>query len=414
VLGHPAAEPTDQYFQRGTAAYWRANLALFVAALVSFAILYCTQPLLPTFSQEFGLAPATASLSLSVATASLALALVVAGSLSEVWGRKAVIAASLAASSALMLLGAFSPDFAWLVVLRALQGLALAGAPAVAMAYLAEEVHPAAIGLAMGLLISGNTVGGLSGRVLTATLADAYSWRVALGLLGVFGLAATLAFLWLLPPSARFRPRPLAARQLAASLGQHLADPGLRWLYVSAALLMGGFVTLYNYLGYRLVAPPYELSQAMVGWLFTLYLVGTFSSAWMGRLADRLGRRRVLWVGEAIMLAGAALTLAAPLPVVVAGVGVFTFGFFGAHSIASGWVGRRARTARAQAASLYLLCYYGGSSLIGWLGGLVYGQGGWPAVVALIAGLVLVALIGAARLATIPPVDADQRELAAP
>jgi YNFM family putative membrane transporter len=152
----------------------------------------------------------------------------------------------------------------------------------------------------------------------------------------------------------------------------------------------------------------------MVGWLFTLYLVGTFSSAWMGRLADRLGRRRVLWVAEAIMLAGAVLTLAGPLVAIVAGVGVFTFGFFGAHSIASGWVGRRARTARAQAASLYLLCYYGGSSVIGWLGGLVYGQGGWPALVAMIAGLVVVALLAAARLAATPPADTDRSEPAMP
>jgi YNFM family putative membrane transporter len=117
----------------------------------------------------------------------------------------------------------------------------------------------------------------------------------------------------------------------------------------------------------------------------------------------------VFWIAVAVMLAGAALTLAAPLVAIVLGVAVFTFGFFGAHSIASGWVGRRAQAAKAQAASLYLLCYYGGSSLIGWAGGLVYGQGHWPAVVGLIAGLLAAALLAAVQLAGIQPLDADPR-----
>jgi YNFM family putative membrane transporter len=117
----------------------------------------------------------------------------------------------------------------------------------------------------------------------------------------------------------------------------------------------------------------------------------------------------VLWVAVAIMLAGAGLTLAAPLVVIVGGVAVFTFGFFGAHSIASGWVGRRARAAKAQAASLYLLCYYGGSSVIGWAGGLIYAQGHWPGVVALIAGLLALALVAARQLAGVQPVDTDSQ-----
>jgi YNFM family putative membrane transporter len=394
---------SDYYLRRGSAPFWRATVALCVAALVTFAVLYSTQPLMPAFAAEFGLDPATASLSLSVATASLALVLVPVGSLSDTWGRRRVMTVSLALSAALMVLDAFSPSFGWLVALRALQGFALAGITAVGMAYLAEEVEPAAVGLAIGLLVSGNTLGGLLGRVVAAALSDTLGWRGSLGLLGVCGLVGTAAFWWLLPPSTRFQPRPLAAGALARSLVGHLADPGLRWLYLSAALLCGGFVALYNYLGFRLTRPPYDLSQTLVGWLYLLYLLGTVSSAWMGRLADQFGRGKVMWIGVTIMGAGALLTLAAPLPLIVAGMGVFTFGFFGAHAIASGWVGRRARGARAQAAALCLFCFYVGSSLFGWAGGLAYGAGAWPALVAMIGVLVVLALLAAARLATIPP-----------
>ena len=400
----PDASGTEKEggLRRGTPELRRANLALFVAGLATFAMLYCTQPLLPTFSAEFGLTPTVASFSLSAATVTLAVALVVAGSLSEAWGRVRVMTVSLVLSSLLMVLAALSPGFAVLLVLRALQGIALAGLPAVAMAYLAEEVHPKHAGFTMGLYIAGNSVGGLAGRVVSNALTDAFSWRVALGALGVACLLASFAFWRMLPRSKRFEPRPLVARDLLASLGGHLRDRGLVRLYAIGALLMGGFVALYNYVGYHLLGEPYNLSQTEVGWIFVLYLVGTFSSAWMGRLADRLGRARVLWAGIALMLCGIGMTLASSLAAIVAGVAVLTFGFFGAHAIASGWVGQKALTARAQASALYLLCYYLGSSIGGSAGGLAYSYWDWPGLVATVAGLLLLALIPASRL-VFPP-----------
>lgn len=393
-----AAEGGEEagYLRGGTPELRRASLALFVAGLATFAMLYCTQPLLPTFSAEFGVTPAMASLSLSATTATLAVALVFAGSFSESWGRTPMMVASLVLSSLLMLLAAFSPGFTALLAMRAAQGLALAGLPAVAMAYLAEEVHPEHAGFAVGLYIAGNSIGGLAGRVLAGILTDAFSWRVALGSLGLACLLASFVFWRMLPGSRRFEPRPLVVRELLSSLGVQLKDRGLLGLYATGALMMGGFVALYNYVGYHLLGAPYGLSQAEVGWIFVLYLVGTFSSAWMGRLADRLGRGRILWIGISLMLVGAGLTLVGSLAVIVAGVAVLTFGFFGAHSIASGWVGQKAPTARAQASALYLLCYYLGSSIGGSAGGLAYAYGGWPGLVAMISILLLLALPAAA------------------
>ncbi len=392
----------EDHLRRGTPGLRRANLALFVAGLATFAMLYCTQPLMPVFSAEFGVTPAVASLSLSLATATLAVALLLAGSFSEAWGRTRMMTASLAFSSLLMVLAALSPDFAVLLVLRAAQGVTLAGLPAAAMAYLAEEVHPEHAGFAVGLYIAGNSVGGLVGRVLSGVLAGAFSWRLALGSLGLACALASFAVWRILPHSKRFRPRPLSARNLLASLGGHLADRGLLRLYAVGALLMGGFVAVYNYISYHLLGSPYGLSQAAVGWIFALYLVGTFSSAWMGRLADALGRGRVLWIGVSLMLCGAVTTLASSLALVIAGVAVLTFGFFGAHSIASGWVGRRALTARAQASALYLLCYYLGSSIGGSAGGIAYSYAGWPGLIGMVAGILVLALIPAAQLIFLP------------
>ncbi|EIM26979.1 MFS transporter [Microvirga lotononidis] len=387
----------------GTPAFRRLNLALFAAGFSTFAILYCVQPLLPEFSQEFHVSAAVSSLSLSLSTGLLAVAMLVAGSLSEVWGRKPVMVASLFASAFLTLLSAAAPNWTSLLLARMAIGITLSGLPAVAMAYVSEEVDPKSIGLAMGLFIGGNAVGGMAGRIISGVLTDLGSWRVAIGLIGAVGLASALAAWRSLPASAHFHPRPARPRQLLRSFGEHLRDPGLRALFAEAFLLMGGFVTIYNYLGYRLTEPPYSLSQSAIGAIFSAYLIGTLSSAWIGELAGRLGRRRVLWAMIAIMIAGVMLTLFHHLALILAGIVAVTFGFFGAHSIASSWVGNRALGAKAQASALYLFCYYLGSSAIGTLGGVFWTHGGWPGVAALVTVLLIAALVLSLRLMVLAP-----------
>jgi YNFM family putative membrane transporter len=234
-------------------------------------------------------------------------------------------------------------------------------------------------------------------------LTDLASWRVALGALGAFSLVASLTVWTMLPPSRHFTRRPFRIGAVLAAFAAHLREPGLRMLFALPFLLMGSFVTLYNYIGYRLEAPPYQLSQTAAGAVFAVYLVGIASSAWMGRLADRFGRRRVLWIAVLIMLAGILMTLAHALALIVLGIAIATFGFFGGHSVASSWVARRARTAKGQASSLYLFAYYLGSSAIGSAGGFAWTLGGWTGVVAGLSLLILLAFGLSLRLARLPP-----------
>jgi YNFM family putative membrane transporter len=390
----------------GTAAFRRTNLALFAAGFATFALLYCVQPLMPVFSRQFRVGAAQSSLSLSLTTGVLAAALLVSGSLSQTWGRKPIMVASLVSSAALTVLSAWMPSWYGLLAVRALEGLTLSGLPAVAMAYLAEEMDRAALGLAMGLFIGGSGLGGMAGRLLTGLLADLASWRVAIAAIGVLGLVAGFIVARQLPESVLFQPHPRPAGRLVAPLLDPFRDAGLPWLFLEAFLLMGSFVTIYNYIGYRLLAAPYNLSQAAVGAIFVVYLVGIGSSSWVGVLAGRLGRRRVLWATIVVMTAGVVLTLAAGLPVIIAGLAVMTFGFFGAHSIASSWVGLRARRAAAHATSLYLFFYYLGSSVVGSCGGLFWATYSWRGVAAFITILLLAALLVALRLTRLQPLPA--------
>ena len=388
----------DDRIHSGTPEFRHTNLALFAAGFATFALLYCVQPLMPEFAREFDVSPAVSSLALSLTTMLLAVAMLFVGSVSEAWGRKPIMVASLAAAALLTVVSALVRQWHAFLVLRTLEGVAFAGLPAIMMAYVGEEIHPGSVGLAMGLYIGGNGLGGMLGRLLTGLLTDLVSWRFAIGTIGVLGIVASVIVLRSLPPSRHFEAQPLQSRALMSSFVEHLCDARLVGLFAEGFLLMGSFVTTYNYISYRLLAPPYALSQSAVGLIFVVYLVGIFSSAWIGSLAGRLGRWRMLVVTLALMLAGVLLTAMRPLGAIVLGIAVLTFGFFGAHSVASSLVGLRARHAKAQASSLYLFFYYVGSSVAGAVGGFFWSSDGWSGVVRFVSAMVVVGLAVAAAL----------------
>ena len=393
----------DAYIEKNTPAFIRTVLALFCGGFATFALLYCVQPMMPSLSREFSINAAQSSLILSVSTAMLAIGLLITGPVSDRLGRKSVMVFSLFSAAIFTLLSAVMPTWEGVLVTRALIGLSLSGLAAVAMTYLSEEIAPQHIGLAMGLYIGGNAIGGMSGRLITGVLSDFVSWHTALLIMGLIAMAAASVFWKILPPSRNFRARPLNGRSLLDGFVLQFRDAGLPLLFLEGFLLMGAFVTLFNYIGYRLLSAPYNLSQAVVGLLSVVYLSGIYSSAKIGALADQLGRRNVLWAVIVLMLAGLVLTLFTPLAMVIIGVLMFTFGFFGAHSVASSWIGRRALRAKGQASSLYLFSYYAGSSIAGTGGGVFWHYAGWNGIGAFIAVLLLAALGVAIKLARVPP-----------
>jgi YNFM family putative membrane transporter len=382
-----------EYIKKGTKDFRKTNWALFAAGFITFANLYITQPILPEFSKEFNVSPTVASLSLSLTTFALAISLVIFGSLSEAWGRKRLMTISIFAASILTIAIAFSPTFEVLLALRIVQGVVFAGLPAIAMAYLGEEMEPTSLGVAMGLYISGNSVGGLAGRIIMGSMTDHFSWQVGMISLGLLSLVISIYFVVSLPDSKHFEPRKLQLRTLTSSLVSHLKDSSMLTLYGIGFTSMASFVTLFNYISFKLLDPPYSLSATIVGWIFIVYLVGTFSSTWFGSLSDRYGRQRILLVGIVLMLVGALITLNVSLIIKIIGITVFTFGFFGSHSITSGWVSQRAKHDKAQASSLYLFFYYFGSSIGGTAGGIFWSVFGWGGVVGLITAFLIFAII---------------------
>lgn len=378
---------------RGSRTYTSITRAAVLAGFSTFAQLYCLQPLLPRLAGDFGITPARSSLVVSASTLALAGGLLLGTVLADRLPRKGLMCSALLGSSVLTVASALSPSFPLLVASSACRGFVLSGVPAIAMAYVGEEVEPAALGRAMGLYISGTILGGMSGRVVTSLLAAWLSWRWAVGLVGAACFLVALGLTRSMPASRHFHPRRREVRAVLRGALHYLGDPALLALYAFAGLMMGSFVSVYNYLGFRLEAPPFELPRPLIGALFSMYAVGILGSSLAGHWSDRMERRGLLWRLAALTLGGLVLMLPERLPVVALGLTLFTFGFFGAHTVASGWVSTRAQQGRAVASSLYLLFYYVGSSVLGTWSGVVVHAHGWAGLVAVLGLCVGAALL---------------------
>lgn len=382
----------------GSRAYRHVLTGLFFAGVATFAQLYSMQAVLPSVAADFDVTPATASLTVSATTLGVAASVIGWSSAADRIGRVPAMTVGIAAATLCALIAPAAPTLELLLVVRAGEGVALGAVPAIALAYLAEEVDAGHTAAAAGSYIAGTTVGGLAGRVIAGPFGDLGQWRWGVFTVAAVCVVCAVLFLRFTPASRGFAPS--AARSgpsLAARLAGNLADRRQLALYAQAVLLMGGFVAVYNYLGFRLSEPPFALPLWVVSFLFLAYLAGTITSPWAGALASRYGRLPVLLAALAVMAGGLALTLAGALWAVIAGLLVMTAGFFAAHAIASGWAPAASRPeARAQAASLYYLAYYGGSSLFGWALGFTFAGFGWSGMVGGVLLMIALAAVIAA------------------
>ncbi|MCP2358847.1 YNFM family putative membrane transporter [Nonomuraea thailandensis] len=395
----------------------RVSAAVAAAGLSSFALLYAPQPVLPQLAAAYGLDPGSASLAIGVATASLAVAVLPLAWLAGVAGRRRVILWSVVVSAVIGLLLPLAPSFPVFLVMRGVQGVAIAGFAGVAAAYLADQVGTARLAGAVGAMIAGNSVGGMLGRLGAGFAADPLGWHGALVAVAGVALVCALFTAATLPRGAAGGHRT-PSREAGAQDGTPTQDRartqdgagtrdgagtpgggvrlgvGLVAPFAVGALAMGAFVALYNAAGFRLAAPPLSLTPAAASLVFLSYAMGTASSAAAGRLATRLGRTPALVAALVVTVAGAALTAHPSLPVIAAGFAVLTAGFFAAHAIANAWVTADAPPpARGRAAGVYTLCYYLGSGAGGTAGAVVYGHAGWTWLIVMTSAWLLLAAL---------------------
>jgi predicted MFS family arabinose efflux permease len=352
--------------------------------------MYAPQGILPDIARSFGVAADTVSWVIGAATIGVALGVLPWAMLSDRIGRMQTMRIAIIASLAASVILPLANSFGALVALRLLEGIAIAGVPAIAVTLLAESVSPRALGAAVGSFITGNTLGGLSSRMISATVSDHFGWQ--LGSLSVTVLAAIVGIIFLVVVQpTKVQPKPVP---ILRGLWLNLRNPGVMIAVLQAFLLMGSFVSVYNYLTFRLQEPPFNMSLMQVSLIFLTYLAGGVSSRLVWRVVARSNSTRATILSMLLVLAGLALTLLPSLIAVIAGLTLFTAGFFGGHSLASTLGPRRSNEARSVVPPLYNLGAYSGSSLLGWLGGVFFVWVGWGGTVAMVAtAAVLVALM---------------------
>jgi YNFM family putative membrane transporter len=389
----PSEEFEPVWIEGDSSSFRRASWALFLAGFASFSLIYCVQPLLPEFPADFGVNAATASLALSATTGALSFAILLSGAFAQIISRKTLMFTSMMLAAVCNLLAASAGSWAWLLAARAVEGFVLGGVPAIAMAYLAEEIAPKSLGRAMGLYVGGTAFGAMVGRVGMGLMSAFTSWHFAMYALGAACVAAAIGFFVLLPPSQNFRPHSIPLGRHIHLWRQHLANPVLLRLYAIGTMLTSVFTTIFNYSTFRLAGPPYHLGPTAISMIFLTYALGIVASSSGGRLVDRFGRRTMLIVTFVTILIGLAVTLTDSLVLTILGVSLITIGFFIGHSAASSGVGASSGAAKSHASALYLLFYYIGASFTGWIGGWFWIHGGWAAVAGLTSACAVIGLV---------------------
>lgn len=372
------------FVAKGSKSFIQINLAFFIAGFTIFTVLYCVQPLMPYFVEHFEISETKASFALSISTFTLAISLLFFGAISEVLGRKKVMVFSVMGTSLLACILPFISTFDLFIVVRGCIGFFLAGLPAIAMAYLGEEIAQEDIAPAIGLYISGNALGATFGRVFTGFIASMSGYEAALLAVAAISLVASFLFTVLLPSSRHFQGKPLQLRYLTSMYIQHIKSITLLRYFLLGFLLLGSNVALFNYIGFLLKTAPYQLNDNWISCIYLLFLLGMISSTYVSKMEKSLGRFTTFRLTILLLILGSLLTLIPLLVAKIIGLGFSVFAFFSGHSLASSQVSKTAQLNKAQASSLYLLFYYLGSSMGGTVAGIGWQHFGWEGVVAIV------------------------------
>lgn len=354
---------------------------MLISGLSVFAQLYLFQPMFSELQASFGVSLATGSLAVSASTIGMATGLFLFAFKADTFKRERLMSLSLILSALLTITSAFMSHFVLLLLLNFLKGIALSGVSAVALAYLSDEIEPGKIGLAISLYLSGNTIGGMTGRVTGSLLAGWGGWQQAVWAIGITSLLLGYLFYWKIPASSQVSQNSISIKEKLQQMKDLLSKRLFIGMYLIAALAMGVFVSVYNYISIQLESPRYGLPHQMIAMIFVMYLTGVAGSIIVGKLSDKHRPERLLRYSLILLGAGLSMLLIPRLWALIAGLGVLTFAFFSTHTIASRIVSVNASRSKSSATSIYWLSYYAGSSIIGSLTGIILTRFGWDTFV---------------------------------
>lgn len=366
-------------------------------AFLTVVDLFATQAILPTLTRHYCVSPAAMGLAVNASTIGMAIASLGIGMFGQHIDRRRGIVTSLVLLAVPTLLLAIAPNLGVFAFLRIAQGLCMAAAFALTLAYLGEECSAADAGAAFAAYITGNVASNLIGRLISAAVADH------------LGLAANFAFFALLnlagaalALTALHRTTAMMAASVAASMTEawreHLRNPALRAAFGIGFCILFAFIGTFTFVNFVLVREPFMLSRMQLGFVYFVFLPSIVTTLMAGAAANRFGTRPAMWTSLATAAIGLLMLLSAKLPLVLCGMVLVAVGTFFAQAVATGFLGKAASHGRSAASGMYLASYFAGGLAGTAVLGQLFDHTGWPACVAGVGAALLAAALLTRRL----------------
>ncbi len=376
---------------KGSVRYKKIKWSIFLVGISVFAQLYNYQPLLSELTTSFGITPAQSSYLVSASTLGMAIGLLLFAFIADRYSRRDVMLFSLVVSTLLTLSSVFVESFSLLVNINFAKGICISGVSAVTLAYLAEEIDHKYIGTAISFYLAGNTFGGMFGRILAALMSDWFNWRIGVLSIGFLALLIAVVFYYVFPESNFFKPKKVNFDKKVLQMRVLLRNKKIIAMYVVAISLMGSFVSVYNYLGFKLEAAPYHLPHYIIAFIFLMYAFGIGGNLIAGPLSDKYPPKKILMGALFVVFLGLGLMMFSPLFIILIGLVLFTISFFSAHTVASRIVIQLSHKAKSSATALYWFFYYMGSTVLGSSTGVFINNQNWNGFFLTLMGFSLLA-----------------------
>jgi predicted MFS family arabinose efflux permease len=368
---------------------------LIVIGIISFLTLvdlFAAQAILPSLTKAYGVTPAQMGFAVNASTLGMAAAGIVMAFIASKINRRRGIWISLALLAVpTALLGAM-PDLATFTWLRIAQGVFMASAFTLTMAYLAEQYDASEVASALAAYVTGNVACNLFGRLMSASLASSFGLEATFFVFAGLNLAGAVLVFFALkkmaPMSGAMPQSPLAA------WATHLRNPSLRAAFILGFLILFVFLATFTYVNFVLARAPISLSPMTLGFVYFVFLPSVLTTPLAGKAAVRFGARPTFWASFAVAGLGLPLLLAGDLVAIMGGLVLIAAGTFFAQAAATGFVSRAAVTERGAASGIYLASYYLGGLAGSAALGIVFDMFGWTeTVIALGVALAVAALV---------------------
>ena len=378
-----------------TAHVLRRTIIIGLTAFLTVVDLFATQAILPSLAQAYRVTPAAMSFAVNASTMGMAVAGLFVAFFSRKINRRFGILISLCVLAIPTALLAVAPDLMTFTILRVTQGLCMASAFTLTLAYLGEECSATDAGSAFAAYITGNVASNLIGRLISAGVADHFGLAANFYFFSALNLAGAVLVYFTIRTTMPILPAGKASSTPFATLLQHLRNTPLLASFGIGFCILFAFIGTFTYVNFVLVREPLLLERMALGFVYFVFLPSIVTTPFAGAAVRRFGTRPTFWSALALAGLGLPLLLLPNLFAVVAGLMLVGVGTFFAQAAATGFVGRAATADRASASGIYLACYFFGGLVGTAVLGQIFDRLGWPACV---AGIGL-ALAGAACLA---------------